>query len=100
MASRILVDPSKLEKSGNKMREQAAEYGRLYLTLFTLVDNLSSEWKGEDNEAFSKRILDFKNDLDTMKANLDKYADFLNSSATLYKNTQTNVVNTAKGLAN
>lgn len=101
MATRkILVDPERLEKIAAKMKEQAKKYEDLYKKLFTLVDDLGSEWKGKDNEAFRLRIKDFKPDMDTMKTNLDKYADFLDSSAKLYQKTQDNVETTAKGLAN
>ncbi|WP_027088425.1 WXG100 family type VII secretion target [Cohnella panacarvi] len=100
MARKIVVDPAVLVSAAGKMEEQAKQYQDLYGKLFDLVDGLAAEWKGKDNEAFRIRIMDFKPDMETMKANMDKYAAFLRSSGELYQKTQDNVETGAKGLAN
>ncbi|MFD0671943.1 WXG100 family type VII secretion target [Cohnella sp. GCM10027633] len=100
MAKKIVVDPAKLESAAGKMEEQSREYEQLYSQLFNAVDGLGSAWKGKDNVAFCERIREFKPDMDTMKKNMDLYADFLKKSAKQYQTTQDTIEANAKKLAN
>ena len=99
MASKIVVDPAKLEAAVTKIETEAADYRKNYTQLYTEIESLTS-WQGTDNLAFVNQIKGFEEDFNNMAKVLDDYATFLRNSATTYKTTQANVESSAKTLTN
>lgn len=100
MARTIMVDPTRLETAAQKMDGQAADYERLYKQLFSEVDGMGAAWQGADNVAFVGQIKGFMDDFQQMVALMKQYSEFLKLSAKTYKETQSEIVNAAKRLAN
>lgn len=99
MASKIVVDPAKLEAVATKVETEAADYRKNYAQLYTEIESLAS-WQGADNLAFVSQIKGFEDDFNNMAKTLDEYVNFLRTSATTYKTTQANVESGAKTLTN
>jgi WXG100 family type VII secretion target len=100
MARSIMVDPARLESAAGKIDQQAADYERIYRQLFSEVDSMGAAWQGADNQAFVTQIKGFMDDLQSMSKHMKDYSNFLKSSASTYRNTQSEVINTAKRLTN
>ncbi len=100
MARNIVVDPAKLETASQKMDGMAADYEKQYNQLFSEVDGMGAAWKGADNVAFVSQIKGFMDDFQQMTALLRQYSDFLKTTAQTYRQTQSEVINQAKRLAN
>lgn len=99
MASKIVVDPAKLETAAGKIETEAADYRKNFTQLYTEIESLSS-WQGADNVAFVTQIKGFEEDFNNMAKTLDEYVNFLRTSANTYKTTQANVESGAKTLTN
>lgn len=100
MARSIMVDPAKLETAANKIDQQAADYERIYKQLFSEVDSMGAAWQGQDNIAFVTQIKGFMDDLQDMARAMRDYSSFLKTSATTYRNTQNEIINSARKLTN
>ncbi|THF73923.1 WXG100 family type VII secretion target [Cohnella fermenti] len=100
MARKIVVDPAKLESAAQQIDAQAADYEQQFKQLFMEVDGMGAAWKGVDNVAYTTQIKGFEDDFRKMKELMIQYSDFLKTSATTYRNTQSDLVSQAKKLVN
>ncbi|MFJ7729563.1 WXG100 family type VII secretion target [Neobacillus sp. NPDC097160] len=100
MARSIMVDPAKLEKAATSIDQQAADYERLYKSLFSEVEAMGAAWQGADNLAYVNQIKGFTDDFMKMKAKMDEFSHFLKTSAKTYRDTQNEVISGAKRLSN
>lgn len=100
MARTIIVDPTKLDSAAQKIDTQASDYEAQYQKLFSEVDGMGAAWQGVDNLTFVNQIKGFMDDFQKMVALMRQYSEFLKFSAKTYKETQTEIVNQAKRLAN
>ena len=100
MSRKIMVEPSRLDTAASKIEALVGEYQKLYAQLYSEVDGLGAAWKGQDNVAFVTQIKGFEDDFQNMSAIMSEYARFLRDSATKYRETQTEVMNSARRLAN
>jgi WXG100 family type VII secretion target len=100
MARSITVDPAKLESTAGKIDQQSADYERIYKQLFNEVDRMGAAWQGTDNLAFVSQIKGFMDDLQDMTRLMRDYSSFLKNSATTYRNTQNEIISSAKKLTN
>jgi WXG100 family type VII secretion target len=98
--SKITVDPARLESAAQKMDGQASEYATQYKKLFTEVNAMGAAWKGADNTAYVSQIQGFEEDFKNMYDLLLKYSEFLKLSAKMYRDTQSEIINSAKKLTN
>lgn len=95
----ILVTPENLRAQAAKVDNKAAEYYNRYRSLLSDVENFtSSDWTGEDANAFRQKVQGFEPDFSKMKELMEQYASFLRQAAANYQNTQENIKNTISGL--
>ena len=95
----ILVTLENLDSQAKKVDNKATEYYNHYMALLNEVEDFTStDWKGEDADAFREKVKDFGRDFTKMKELMEEYASFLRQAATNYRNTQENVRNNIKGL--
>lgn len=95
----ILVTPENLRAQAGKVDDRAQEYYSAYQSLLSEVDTLTStDWKGEDAEAFLAKVRDFEPDFNKMKELMGEYANFLRRAAQNYTDAQSNIKNTIQGL--
>ncbi len=95
----ILVTPENLTAQAAKVDNKAAEYYKEYQALLSEVETLTStDYRGEDAEAFLAKVRDFEPDFNKMRELMEQYASFLRQAARNYADTQANVKNTIQGL--
>lgn len=95
----IKVTPENLRAQATKVDQEAQKYYTEYRGLLTDVGTLtSSDYKGEDANAFRQKVEGFEPDFNKMKELMNEYASFLRQAADNYQNTQENVKNTIKSL--
>ena len=97
----IQVTTESLRGKAGEVREKAEEYSTRYQSFLSDVGELTtSDWKGDDANAFREQVEGFREDFERMKGLMDEYAQFLEDAARRYEDTQTNVSNTIKSLQN
>ncbi|MBR5949277.1 MAG: WXG100 family type VII secretion target [Clostridia bacterium] len=96
----ITVSPEKLRAAANRIKTLAEQYEGEYKKFYNTTENMSAGWEGDDNRAFIQRIDGFKDDFQKMKTLMDRYADFLNTSAATYDKTQDDIKRAANSLTN
>lgn len=95
----IKVTPENLRAQAAKVDEEAQKYYSEYRGLLTDVDTLtSSDYKGEDADAFRNKVNNFEPDFNKMKELMNEYASFLRQAADNYQSTQENVINSINNL--
>lgn len=100
MGKIIEVTPEELESAAGRIEGLAADYKTQYEKLYSETSAMASTWAGKDNLAFINQIDGFKDDLQTMHAEMLNYADYLRKTAKAYRDTQDAVVTEARKLAN
>ncbi len=97
----ITVTTENLRTKAGEVDSKAAEYMNHYESLLNDVATLTStDWQGEDANAFKEQVEGFRQDFQKMKTLMEEYAIFLRDAATQYDNTQSNLINTIKSLQN
>lgn len=96
MSDYIKVSPEELKAKGSEMYGLASRLQTCCDQIYERVDSLSGTWKGEAFEAFRTRIYGFKNDLDSLKALLDKYGEFLEVTHANYLNNEAKIIESAR----
>lgn len=97
---KIIVDPSKLEISSNKISNDAQEYQKLFTQLFEEVNILKNAWDGKDNIAFTDQIKGYEDDFKQIYILCEQYSEFLKASAKAYRETQDELASQVKRLMN
>lgn len=98
MGTTIKVEPAQLTSTAGQIDNAAAEYQKLYNTLYSDVAAMRSGWQGRDNLAFTDQIEGFRDDFDLMKKLMDEYSLFLKRAAEKYAATQQAIVEGASRL--
>jgi uncharacterized protein YukE len=60
MGNKIVVQPSVLESTAQKIETQTTDYESLYKNLFNEVDGMAAVWQGTDNIAFTQQMISKK----------------------------------------
>ena len=84
----IIVEPARLEDTANRIEQANMDYERIYKSLYSEVDKMTSAWQGKDNTAFTAQIHSYEDDMRQISLIMRQYADFLRNSARAYKETQ------------
>lgn len=100
MSIKIIVEPSQLDVSAQRIEEQCTQYERTYHQLYQCIDALQSGWQGSDNLAYVNQIQGFRKDFQQMNTLMRQYAQFLRQSAKSYRNVQEDRVAKARTLTN
>lgn len=96
---KIIVTPENLITQAGKVDDEAGKYYSEYRSLLTDVQTLTStDYKGDDANAFREKVEGFEPDFNKMKELMNEYANFLREAAKNYQNTQQNAINTIKSL--
>lgn len=96
----ITVTPEILDSQAAKVDQKASEYYNHYTRLLADVKNMtSSDWKGDDANAFRDKVEAFEPDFKNMKNLMDDYASYLRQAAKNYRDTQKNVTDSISALS-
>ncbi|MBQ7295940.1 MAG: WXG100 family type VII secretion target [Clostridia bacterium] len=100
MARKIAVTPEQLTSASEKIDSLAADYQKVYMKLYTEIENMKSAWDGADNVAFSTQVQGFEDDFQLMYKLMLEYSEFLKTSAQMYTQTQDDIISQASKLVN
>lgn len=88
----ILVTPENLKTQAGKVDDEAGKYYTEYTGLLSDVRELTStDYRGEDANAFREAVESFEPDFKKMKELMNEYAGFLREAAKNYETTQENI---------
>lgn len=99
LARKITVTPELLMSASEKIETIAMDYQKVYMKLYTEIENMKSAWDGADNVAFITQVQGFEDDFQLMYRLMLEYASFLRMSAKAYQQTQDDIVSAAGGLS-
>lgn len=77
-----------MQTAANRISDAAGEYKANIESLYKVIDNLSNDWKGEDNVRYVNAVNDYKDYLAALGDVVNDYAKFLVKSANLISATQ------------
>ena len=97
----IQVTTEELYGAANTIDKKADFYKTTYEKLLGKVESFTtSDFKGDDADAFRNQVNGFNDDFVKMKDLMSEYAAALRDFAENYEKTQRNVINQAQGLQN
>ena len=97
----IQVKTEDLYDAAKKIDDEADIYKTTYTKLLQKVEDFTtSDFKGDDADAFRNQVNRFNDDFVKMKDLMNEYAAALRDFAKNYEETQRNVKNHAQGLQN
>jgi len=100
MASTIFdVTPEELESSAGKIEGKIHEFTKAYTSIYTAVNDLRVQYKGEASDTFNQRIEGYKNDFAAAEKALNKYITFLREYASKIKTTENDIKSKASALS-
>ena len=98
MGASITVQANVISSVANFMKPKIVDYKTQYDTIYRTVGELKTAWKGSDNQAFCTKIEGFKTYFDKLNNLMNDYMDFLNKTAKVYSQTQSDIANAANKL--
>lgn len=97
----ISVDTMEVRRVAGDVDDLATAYESHYSDLLAKVSEFTStDWTGDDAEAFYTRVEGFREDFNKMKALMNDYATALRNFATNYEETQQRIKQQSQGLTN
>lgn len=87
----IAVEIDRLLHSSKIIDDKNDEFKKLISELYLKIDSLQNVWSGKDNIAFSNKIKEFQNFINSISMILSQYSEFLKNSANAYSQTQDEV---------
>ncbi len=97
----IQVTTENLKSKSDEVSSMATDYYNHYEAFLNDIATLTStDWKGDDANAFKEQVEGFRQDFVAMKEKMEEYANFLRTAAVNYEDTQSNTISTIKSLQN
>ena len=95
----IKVDTTEVRRIANEVDGVATDYENTYGNLLNNVNIFTtSDWTGDDADAFRNKVEGFRDDLNKMKALMNEYATALREFASNYEETQERIKQQSQGL--
>ncbi len=94
----IRASYAEMLSAATNITKAADDYKANVDSLYQIVDNLSSNWKGSDNISFANTVTGYKDDLKSLGDVVDSYAKFLSKSAQTISQTQDEISGAARKL--
>lgn len=91
----IRASYAEMKSQSTKIKNAANEYKSNVDSLYAIVDNLSSNWKGTDNISYANTVNGYKNDLKLLGDIVNNYADFLSNGADIIRAAQDEISSSA-----
>lgn len=96
----IMVNTDELRRVAQRVDGIASEYKNTYDALLQDVSTFTTtDWKGEDADAFRNKVEGFRQDFEKMKSLMNDYANNLRQAATDYDNTRNEIMRKNQSLA-
>ncbi len=92
------ITPEELESSASKVENQAKDFIKAYNNVYTAVQDLRVNYKGQASDAFNQRIESYKSTFTAADKALQKYVDFLREYAQKMKSVENDLTSRASSL--
>lgn len=96
---KIVVETTQLDQTATRVENLAGTYNTTYTKLFQTVQGMKTVYGGKDSEAFITQIEGFQDDFERMETLMKDYATYIRKVAKAYRDTQDNIVSSAKTLS-
>lgn len=93
------VTPGELNTSAKKIENDAGEFKKAYESIYTAVEELRVNYKGEASETFNQKINSYRNDFTAADTALANYVQFLRTYAENMLNIENNLKSSASSLS-
>ena len=100
MARVIAADTGNMRSVSSQITQLANEYETLYKEVLGKVQDMNATWKHDDFTAYRDEAESFREDFVKMRNEMDRYADFLITSAAAYEKAQNEAVSEAQTIIN
>ena len=98
MARTIKADTGNMRNVSGQITSLATDYQTLYQEVLSKVQDMNATWQHDDFTAYRDEAESFREDFVKMKQEMDRYAEFLITSAAAYETAQNEAVSEAKTL--
>lgn len=95
---KIAVEVEQLEACATRMEEKNQAYLKNCDALFEAIDTMKQAWSGDDNHAFTSRIIAYESDFKQLHTLASEYTDFLRHTARSYRSMQQELITMANSL--
>jgi WXG100 family type VII secretion target len=93
------VEPQRLAKSAEVVNNKVTEYNKEVVNIYSAIENLTVEWKGQTSDAFKQQIEGYRNDFNKLAEILTGYSNMLVTAANKYNSTDSKLAGDAKRLS-
>jgi len=87
----IRASYSEMKSAANDITKSSEDYQANVEGLYTIVDNLTTVWKGTDNISYADTVNSYKKDMQNLGEVIKDYATFLTRSADAINEAQEDV---------
>jgi uncharacterized protein YukE len=94
----IQVEPQRLRTAAAQISQLSGEYDILYTGVLSKISEIRVEYQGADSQAFLERVEGFRIEFVKMKAEIDRYSEFLIQAAKEHEEAQRVALENAKKL--
>ena len=94
----LYTDTDLMTVIGNNTKSNADEVRSNINKIYSNIDDLSSRWKGADNQAYVAKTNEYRPDMDKLVEVLDNFGTFLIDAANSYQSTQDSIINELQNL--
>ena len=94
----LVASYEEIKSAANSIKTSAEDYKSGVDAIYTVVDNLSNDWKGVDNVSFAEKVNSYKNDILALGSAVANYAKFLDVSVKTLEETQNEISSAATKL--
>lgn len=99
MTRNITATPEQMLSAADKIESISIDYQKVYMKMYTEIDNMRTAWDGADNAAYTAQVKGFEDDFQLMYKLMLDYAAFVRMSAKAYKHTQDEIISAAGNLS-
>ena len=92
------VDTQLLKDSAKAIEDYKTTYEKSYRTMYDEVDDLHVKWEGTSSDAFNTALNEAKSDYEDLVRALGEYIENLNTIASNYEKTESDITSNANGL--
>ena len=97
-ARNIQVATGELRTTAAQLKQLASDYDGLYKEVLGKISDMSATWQEIDSQTYRDKVESFRAEFEKMKAEIERYSDFLIQSAADYEAAQDEAVRQAQSL--
>lgn len=99
MANVIRVTPEELESTAGKLESWTDQYASCVNGIIAVGNDLPTNWGGEAQQSYLTQLSGFQDDFERLYTLFNKYGTYLRQTAAKYREAESNIRDSAKGLS-